>query len=141
MSNQSIYSSFYSQMRVPWLIEIWNKNKSVKALFVFKLYFKTLYIFAEYMTGGSLYDYLHKNHNVLELSQLLKFAIDVCKGMEYLHGNNIIHRDLKTANLLMDVHNVWIYWKFELLLLIIFLFIYFFFKVFLSWLTFFFFFE
>lgn len=58
------------------------------------------------MTGGSLYDYLHKNHNVLELSQLLKFAIDVCKGMEYLHGNNIIHRDLKTANLLMDVHNV-----------------------------------
>jgi len=86
----------------------WNKNKSVKALFVFKLYFKTLYIFAEYMTGGSLYDYLHKYHNVLELSQLLKFAIDVCKGMEYLHGNNIIHRDLKTANLLMDTHNVWI---------------------------------
>jgi serine/threonine protein kinase len=58
------------------------------------------------MTGGSLYDYLHKNRNVLELSQLLKFAIDVCKGMEYLHGNNIIHRDLKTANLLMDAHNV-----------------------------------
>ena len=58
------------------------------------------------MTGGSLYDYLHKYHNVLELSQLLKFAIDVCKGMEYLHGNNIIHRDLKTANLLMDTHNV-----------------------------------
>lgn len=61
------------------------------------------------MTGGSLYDYLHKNHNVLELSPLLKFAIDVCKGMEYLHKNNIIHRDLKTANLLMDTHNVRIY--------------------------------
>ncbi|XP_004496487.1 serine/threonine-protein kinase STY46-like isoform X2 [Cicer arietinum] len=65
-----------------------------------------LCIVTEYMTGGSLYDYLHKNHNVLELSQLLKFAIDVCKGMEYLHGNNIIHRDLKTANLLMDTKNV-----------------------------------
>ncbi|XP_027363160.1 serine/threonine-protein kinase STY46-like isoform X2 [Abrus precatorius] len=65
-----------------------------------------LCIVTEYMPGGSLYDYLHKNHNVLELSQLLKFAVDVCKGMEYLHGNNIIHRDLKTANLLMDTHNV-----------------------------------
>ncbi|KAK7283577.1 hypothetical protein RIF29_13178 [Crotalaria pallida] len=65
-----------------------------------------LCIVTEYMTGGSLYDYLHKNHNVLELSPLLKFAIDVCKGMEYLHINNIIHRDLKTANLLMDSHNV-----------------------------------
>ncbi|KAK7279851.1 hypothetical protein RJT34_24910 [Clitoria ternatea] len=65
-----------------------------------------LCIITEYMPGGSLYDYLHKNRNVLELSQLLKFAIDVCKGMEYLHQKNIIHRDLKTANLLMDTHNV-----------------------------------
>ncbi|XP_021830166.1 serine/threonine-protein kinase STY8-like [Prunus avium] len=65
-----------------------------------------LCIVTEYMPGGSLYDYLHKNHNVLKLSELLKFAIDVCKGMEYLHRNNIIHRDLKTANLLMDTNNV-----------------------------------
>ncbi|XP_059453043.1 serine/threonine-protein kinase STY17-like isoform X2 [Corylus avellana] len=63
-------------------------------------------IVTEYMPGGSLYDYLHKNHNILELPQLLKFAIDVSKGMEYLHQSSIIHRDLKTANLLMDNHNV-----------------------------------
>ncbi|GLU16549.1 hypothetical protein SLE2022_329800 [Rubroshorea leprosula] len=65
-----------------------------------------LCIVTEYMSGGSLYDYLHKNHNILTLSELLKFAIDVCKGMEYLHEKNIIHRDLKTANLLMDSNNV-----------------------------------
>lgn len=58
------------------------------------------------MPGGSLYDYLHKNHNGVKLSQLLKFAIDVSKGMEYLHQNKIIHRDLKTANLLMDTQKV-----------------------------------
>lgn len=56
--------------------------------------------------GGNLYDYLHKDHMILELPQLLKFAIDICKGMDYLHQNNIIHRDLKTANLLMDANNV-----------------------------------
>ncbi|XP_052487226.1 serine/threonine-protein kinase STY8 isoform X2 [Gossypium raimondii] len=65
-----------------------------------------LCIVTEYMPGGSLYDYLHKNRNVLTLTQLLKFAIDVCKGMDYLHQNHIIHRDLKTANLLMDTDNV-----------------------------------
>ncbi|XP_021654048.2 serine/threonine-protein kinase STY8 isoform X2 [Hevea brasiliensis] len=65
-----------------------------------------LCIVTEYMPGGSLYDYLHKNHNLLKLPQLLKFAIDVSRGMEYLHQNNIIHRDLKTANLLMDTHKV-----------------------------------
>ncbi|KAJ0973333.1 hypothetical protein J5N97_021292 [Dioscorea zingiberensis] len=63
-------------------------------------------IVTEYMPGGSLYDFLHKDHNVLELSLLLKFALDVCQGMNYLHQNNIIHRDLKTANLLLDDHHV-----------------------------------
>ncbi|KAL6515432.1 hypothetical protein OROHE_018466 [Orobanche hederae] len=65
-----------------------------------------LCIVTEYMPRGSLYEYLHKNHHVLELPQLLKFAIDVCKGMEYLHQKNVIHRDLKTANLLMDDSSV-----------------------------------
>ncbi|KAJ4951771.1 hypothetical protein NE237_028603 [Protea cynaroides] len=65
-----------------------------------------LCIVTEYMPGGSLYDFLHKHHNVLELPLLLSFAIDVCKGMEYLHQNNIIHRDLKTANLLIDMNKV-----------------------------------
>lgn len=58
------------------------------------------------MLGGNLYDYLREHHNNLKLSQLLKFALDVSEGMEYLHHNNIIHRDLKTANLLLDSENV-----------------------------------
>ncbi|KAF9610399.1 hypothetical protein IFM89_022310 [Coptis chinensis] len=65
-----------------------------------------LCIITELMPGGSVYDYLHKHHNILQLPLLLKFAINVCKGMEYLHRNNIIHRDLKTANLLMNSENV-----------------------------------
>lgn len=65
-----------------------------------------LCIVTEYMTGGSLFNYLHKYRRLLNLSEVLKFAIDVAKGMEYLHESNIIHRDLKTANLLMDTHQV-----------------------------------
>lgn len=63
-------------------------------------------ILTEYMSGGSLHDFLHKVNNVLELPLILKFALDVCQGMNYLHQNNIIHRDLKTANLLMDKNHV-----------------------------------
>ena len=58
------------------------------------------------MSGGSLYDFVHKQHNVLDLPTLLKFAVDVCRGMCYLHQRGIIHRDLKSANLLMDKDHV-----------------------------------
>lgn len=63
-------------------------------------------IVTEYMPGGNLYDYLHKYHNKLDLAQILKMAIDVSKGMDYLHQHNIIHRDLKSANLLIDSDQV-----------------------------------
>ncbi|XP_030461430.1 serine/threonine-protein kinase STY46-like isoform X1 [Syzygium oleosum] len=65
-----------------------------------------LYIVTEFMSGGSVYDYLHKQKGVFKLPVLLKVAIDVAKGMHYLHQNNIIHRDLKAANLLMDENEV-----------------------------------
>lgn len=61
---------------------------------------------SEFMAGGSVYDYLHKQKGVFKLPSLLKVAIDVSKGMNYLHQNNIIHRDLKAANLLMDENEV-----------------------------------
>jgi len=60
----------------------------------------------EFMPGGSVYDYLHKQKGVFKLPTLFKVAIDICKGMSYLHQNNIIHRDLKAANLLMDENEV-----------------------------------
>ncbi|KAE8724925.1 mechanosensitive ion channel protein 6-like [Hibiscus syriacus] len=65
-----------------------------------------LFIITEFMSGGSVYDYLHKHKGVFKLPTLLKVAIDVSKGMDYLHQNNIIHRDLKAANLLMDENEV-----------------------------------
>ncbi|XP_041019741.1 serine/threonine-protein kinase STY17-like isoform X1 [Juglans microcarpa x Juglans regia] len=65
-----------------------------------------LCIVTEFMSRGSVYDFLHKQKGVFKLPSLLKVAIDISKGMNYLHQNNIIHRDLKTANLLMDENEV-----------------------------------
>lgn len=61
---------------------------------------------SEFMARGSIYDFLHKQRGVFKIRTLLKVALDVSKGMNYLHQNNIIHRDLKTANLLMDENEV-----------------------------------
>ncbi|KAK4390857.1 Serine/threonine-protein kinase STY46 [Sesamum angolense] len=65
-----------------------------------------LCIVTEFMSGGSVYDFLHKQKGFFKLPAILKVAIDVSKGMSYLHQDNIIHRDLKAANLLMDENEV-----------------------------------
>ncbi|KAG6783632.1 hypothetical protein POTOM_009293 [Populus tomentosa] len=66
----------------------------------------SLCIVTEFMSGGSMYDFLHKQKESLNLQSLLRVAIDVSKGMHCLNQNHIIHRDLKSANILMDENGV-----------------------------------
>lgn len=61
-----------------------------------------LSIVTEYLHRGSLHDLLHKKSIVVEPDHIKQFAVDTCRGMTYLHANNIIHRDLKCHNLLVD---------------------------------------
>ena len=62
-----------------------------------------LCIVTEFMRRGSLLDYLHRHHPLRAAVQV-KLALDVARGMDYLHRCNIVHRDLKAANLLMNEH-------------------------------------
>ncbi len=57
----------------------------------------------EYMKHGSLEDLLFKHHVKLDRHQVIQLALDVAKGLNYLHNltPRIIHRDLKCANLLV----------------------------------------
>eukprot|EP00200_Dunaliella_tertiolecta_P000588 CAMPEP_0202367158 /NCGR_PEP_ID=MMETSP1126-20121109/17486_1 /ASSEMBLY_ACC=CAM_ASM_000457 /TAXON_ID=3047 /ORGANISM="Dunaliella tertiolecta, Strain CCMP1320" /LENGTH=612 /DNA_ID=CAMNT_0048962361 /DNA_START=237 /DNA_END=2075 /DNA_ORIENTATION=- len=64
-----------------------------------------LCIVFEFMAGGSVYDYIRREGQ-MRLTQILKVALEVSRGMDYLHQRKIVHRDLKAANLLMDEHGI-----------------------------------
>ncbi|XP_006775985.1 PREDICTED: serine/threonine-protein kinase TNNI3K [Myotis davidii] len=67
-------------------------------------------IVTQYISGGSLFSLLHEQKRILDLQSKLVIAVDVAKGMEYLHNltQPIIHRDLNSHNILLyeDGHAV-----------------------------------
>ncbi|KAG9347442.1 hypothetical protein JZ751_005009 [Albula glossodonta] len=61
-----------------------------------------IYIVTEYMGKGSLLDFLKDGEGrVLKLPNLVDMAAQVAAGMAYIERMNYIHRDLRSANILV----------------------------------------
>ncbi|XP_073140037.1 serine/threonine-protein kinase EDR1 isoform X2 [Henckelia pumila] len=63
-----------------------------------------LSIVSEFLPRGSLYRIIHRPHCQIDENRRIKMALDVAKGMNCLHTSTptIVHRDLKSHNLLVD---------------------------------------
>jgi len=59
-------------------------------------------IVMEYMEKGSLHELLRSEQ--VGLINIHKIASEIALGMNYLHGENILHRDLTSKNILMSKH-------------------------------------
>uniref|UniRef100_A0A7N0SWM8 non-specific serine/threonine protein kinase n=1 Tax=Kalanchoe fedtschenkoi TaxID=63787 RepID=A0A7N0SWM8_KALFE len=60
-------------------------------------------VVTEYLSEGSLRAFLHKlEHKTLPLEKVMGVALDIARGMEFIHAQGVIHRDLKPENILID---------------------------------------
>jgi len=63
---------------------------------------KTLYLVMEYFPGKELFEAILEQTNGAFAEENAKpIFMQVCKGLVYLHKNNIIHRDIKPENILV----------------------------------------
>ncbi|MFA7289622.1 MAG: protein kinase [Melioribacteraceae bacterium] len=65
---------------------------------------KHSFIAMEYLSGGTLDDYIKNNYpiNSATICSILK---QISEGMELIHANNVLHRDLKSQNIMFDDNN------------------------------------
>ena len=61
-----------------------------------------LWVVMEFMEGGALTDVI--DSNTLDEEQIAAISFETCKGLEHLHHQSIIHRDIKSDNVLLDGH-------------------------------------
>lgn len=62
---------------------------------------KQSYIAMEYLSGGTLKEYLQENHPLPE-AQVQHLLLQIAEGLAEIHRHNIIHRDIKTGNIMLD---------------------------------------
>lgn len=81
------------------------KHKNVVRFYGVAVVEQPLYILLELVNGGALNTYLQKNKNT-SMFELMSMCLGAAQGLQYLHANHCIHRDIAARNCLYSIDKV-----------------------------------
>uniref|UniRef100_A0A6C0KFR3 non-specific serine/threonine protein kinase n=1 Tax=viral metagenome TaxID=1070528 RepID=A0A6C0KFR3_9ZZZZ len=109
MKKIMLFKNNYNKIITEISILNYSKCRYINKLFDFFIEDNYIYIITNLCNQYDLYQYIlyHKKNNIIIAEkQIWIFFIQICYGIRYLHNNNIIHRDLKTANIFIHNNNI-----------------------------------
>ncbi|VFQ97795.1 unnamed protein product [Cuscuta campestris] len=85
------------------------QHPNIISLLGYSIHAETRLLVYELMQNGSLENQLHgpSHGSALTWNRRMKIALDIARGLEYLHERckpPVIHRDLKSSNILLDAN-------------------------------------
>eukprot|EP01118_Nematostelium_gracile_P007817 TRINITY_DN2567_c0_g2_i7.p1 TRINITY_DN2567_c0_g2~~TRINITY_DN2567_c0_g2_i7.p1 ORF type:complete len:366 (-),score=84.12 TRINITY_DN2567_c0_g2_i7:93-1190(-) len=63
-------------------------------------------IVLEWCSGGDLDQIIHDTGKIFTIGEVINITTQIAKGLAYLHSKNIIHKDIKSRNILLDRNGV-----------------------------------
>ena len=104
--NKSVISNEKSKKKILHEVNLMKKLRHNSVVKIFETFETTKYliIIMEYVSGGDLLSYVKKRNKLTEPVARYLFK-QIIIGLEYTHNQNIIHRDIKLDNILLDINN------------------------------------
>ena len=105
LRDKSSYASFKNEVKILKRI----KHKNLIKIYDYYKDRSYIYLVMEYAPLGDLDNYircLQKKGKIISQNTIDNIISQVTEGIDYLHCNNIIHRDIKTSNILVFNDNL-----------------------------------
>lgn len=81
------------------------QHQNIVQLYEYGIEDGSRYFTMQYIDGESLAERIAARKS-MALPKIIDYAKQICRGLRYAHGMDVIHRDIKPQNVLLDSHDV-----------------------------------